>query len=218
MGNVARKFDQAMTLQKNKQMPIAKGQRTGLLGGSFNPAHDGHLHISNLALEHLNLDSVWWMISPQNPLKSVNGMASLDQRMEKACEVAANSNIIVTDIECELGTQYTSDTLPALKRTFPGGHFVWLMGADNLAQIEQWYQWEKIFMTLPVAIFARPTYPNNAENAEPVKRFASFQVIEANASTLADMKPPAWIFLKTALNPKSATEIRARTNGNWASK
>jgi len=218
MGNVARKFDQTMTLQNKNKMSLVKGQRTGLLGGSFNPAHSGHLHISNLALEHLNLDCVWWMISPQNPLKSVDGMASLDQRMEKACEVAKNSNIIVTDIERQLGTQYTSNTLPAIQKIFPEGHFVWLMGSDNLAQIEQWHQWETIFMTLPVAIFSRSAYSNDVENLKSVKQFAPFQVIEADASKLADMKPPAWALLRTPLNPESATAIRSRANGNWTNK
>ena len=217
VGNVVHKFDQKMTSQNKNKIPLAKGQRTGLLGGSFNPAHDGHLHISNLALKHLNLDCVWWMISPQNPLKSVDGMASLEQRMEKACEVAKNSNIMVTDIERKLGTQYTSNTLPALRKMFPKSQFVWLMGSDNLTQIEQWHQWETIFMTLPVAIFARSAYSNDAENAKSVKQFAPFQVIEADASTLADMKPPAWAFFQTPLNPESATEIRSRTNGNWKS-
>ena len=127
-------------------MTAFPGQRIGLLGGSFNPAHDGHSHISNLALERLNLDCVWWLVSQQNPMKSTEGMASLDQRMEKAREVAGNRRIMVTDIERELGTQYTADTLPALQKKFSGGHFVWLMGADNLAQIEQWHEWENIFM------------------------------------------------------------------------
>jgi nicotinate-nucleotide adenylyltransferase len=207
-----------MTSQNKNKMAVVKGQRIGLLGGSFNPAHDGHLHISNLALEHLNLDCVWWMVSPQNPLKPVDGMASLDQRMEKACEVAINSNIIITDIEREFGTQYTSNTLPLIQKMFPEGCFVWLMGADNLAQIEQWHQWETIFMTLPVAVFARPAYSIDAENTKLVKQFALSQVIEAEASTLVEMKPPAWAFLKTPLNPESATEIRSRTNGSWTRK
>jgi nicotinate-nucleotide adenylyltransferase len=205
-------------MTSQRKIHIVKGQRIGLLGGSFNPAHDGHLHISNLALERLNLDCVWWIVSPQNPLKSIDGMASFDERMEKACEIVTNQNIIITDIERELGTNYTSNTLPLLKEMFPEGHFVWLMGADNLTQIEQWHQWETIFMTLPVAIFARPAYSNNEENAKSVKQFSSFQVIEADASKLAYMKPPAWTFLKTPLNPKSATEIRSRTNGGWMRK
>jgi nicotinate-nucleotide adenylyltransferase len=218
MGNVAHRFDQIMTSQNKHQIASEKRQRTGLLGGSFNPAHDGHLHISNLALKHLNLDCVWWMVSPQNPLKSENGMAKLDQRIEKARKVATNPNIIVTDIERKLGTQYTSDTLPALQRIFPENSFVWLMGADNLTQIEHWHRWKTIFLTLPVAIFARPTYSNDAENAKSVKQFAPYQLIESDALTLVDMKPPAWIFLKTPLNPESATEIRSRTNGDWTSK
>ncbi len=207
-----------MTSQNKNAMPIAKGQRIGLLGGSFNPAHDGHLHISNLALKHLNLDCIWWMVSPQNPLKSVDGMASLDQRMEKACEVAVNSNIIITDIERELGTQYTSNTLPLIQKMFPESHFVWLMGADNLTQIEKWHQWETIFKTLPVAIFARPAYFIDAENVKLIEQFSLFQALEAEASTLVDMKPPAWIFLKTPLNPESATEIRSRANESWTKK
>ena len=218
MGNVAHKFDQMMLTQNRNQMALVKGQRTGLLGGSFNPAHDGHLHITSLALKHLKLDCVWWMVSSQNPLKSEDGMARLDQRMEKARKVATNPNIIVTDIERKLGTQYTSDTLPELKKAFPKNYFVWLMGADNLAQIEQWHQWEAIFMTLPVAVFARPVYSNDAENAKPVKQFAPYRIIEADASTLVDMTPPAWVFLKTPLNPESATKIRSRSNVDWTSK
>ena len=204
-----------MTLHIENQMVVDKGQRIGLLGGSFNPAHEGHLHISNLALELLNLDCVWWMVSPQNPLKTTDGMASLDTRMEKARRVAADSRIMVTDIERELDTQYTADTLPALQKMFSGGQFVWLMGADNLAQIEQWHEWEKIFMTLPVAIFARPMYSKDAENAKAVSQFAPYRVSEDKASTLADMKPPAWAFLKTPLNAISATEIRSQSNGSW---
>lgn len=218
MGNVARKFDQTMTSQNKTKKSAEKRQRIGLLGGSFNPAHEGHLHISNLALENLNLDCIWWMVSPQNPLKPIDCMASFDQRIKKACEVAANSKIIITDIERELGTQYTSKTLPLLQKMYPKNHFVWLMGSDNLAQIDQWYQWETIFMTLPVAIFSRSAYTSDLENGKSIKQFSVFQVTEADAPILADMKPPAWAFLKTPLNSVSATEIRSRANGNWASK
>ena len=207
-----------MTTQIENQITAFLGQRIGLLGGSFNPAHDGHLHISNLALERLNLDCVWWLVSPQNPMKSTEGMASLDQRMEKARKVAGNRRIMVTDIERELGTQYTADTLPALQKKFSGGHFVWLMGADNLAQIEQWHEWKNIFMALPVAIFARPAYSKEAESAKAVSHFAPYRVSEDNALTLADMKPPAWTFLKTPLNSISATEIRSQSNEDWMNK
>ncbi|NQW01985.1 MAG: nicotinate-nucleotide adenylyltransferase [Rhodospirillales bacterium] len=205
-----------MTSLTHNRLVAPKGQRIGLLGGSFNPAHEGHMHLSRLAFRHLNLDRVWWLVSPQNPLKSSRGMAPLAARLEKARTVAAHPHICVTDIETRLGTQYTADTLVALKKKFPGGRFVWLMGADNLVQIDQWYKWTAIFMTLPVAIFARPPYSLRAENATAVRRFSRSRVDRANAKGLADMKPPAWAYLKTPLNPVSATEIRSRLEGAWA--
>ncbi len=185
------------------------------MGGSFNPAHEGHLHISRLAFAHLKLDRIWWLVSPQNPLKSADDMAGLEHRLKKAREVATDRRIQVTAIERELGTQYTADTLPAIKNSFPGGRFVWLMGADNLVQFDQWRNWQSIFMTLPVAIFARPAYSLRAENAKAVRRFSRSRVHRSNAKWLADMKPPAWIFLKTPLNPISATDIRSRADGAW---
>ncbi len=205
----------ARPLHLRQRLVVPRGQRVGLMGGSFNPAHEGHLHISRMAFSHLRLDRIWWLVSPQNPLKSSQDMAPLCDRMEKARDVARHRHIVVTDIEQYLGTQYTADTLPALKKRFPGGKFVWLMGADNLVQIDQWYNWATIFLTLPVAIFARPTYSLNAENAKAVRRFSRSRVDRTNAKRLADMKPPAWVFLKTPLNSISATEIRARSKGDW---
>lgn len=197
------------------RLVVPRGQRIGLMGGSFNPAHEGHLHISMMAFKHLQLDRVWWLVSPQNPLKSSKGMASLPERMQKARDVARNRRILITDIETRLGTQFTADTLPALKKSFRGGKFVWLMGADNLLQIDQWRDWPSIFMTLPVAIFARPAYSLRAENAKAVRRFSRSRVNRSNARWLADMKPPAWTFLKTPLNHISATDIRSRSRGAW---
>lgn len=205
-----------MTSKTHNRLVATRGQRIGLLGGSFNPAHGGHMHLSRLALRHLQLDRIWWLVSPQNPLKSADGMASLKDRMKKARDVAAHSRISVTDIETQLATQYTADTLRALKKRFPGARFVWLMGADNLAQIDQWHNWPSIFMTVPVAIFARPTYSLRAENAKAVRRFSRSRVDRANARRLADMKPPAWAFLKTPLSAISATEIRSGYQSGWA--
>jgi len=205
-----------MTPNLQNRLVAPRGQRIGLLGGSFNPAHDGHMHLSRLAFRHLRLDRIWWLVSPQNPLKPAVGMASLKDRMKKAQDVASHPHISVTDIETKLKTQYTSDTLLALKKKFPGGRFVWLMGADNLAQIDQWHNWQSIFMTVPVAIFARPTYSLRAENAKAVRRFSRSRVDRSNAKQLADMKPPAWAFLKTPLSSISATEIRSRYQSGWA--
>jgi len=203
--------DQSLT----ERLVVPRGQRIGLMGGSFNPAHEGHLHISRMAFKHLRLDRVWWLVSPQNPLKPVEGMATLPDRMKRAREVARNPRIVITDIETRLGTQYTADTLPALKKRFAGGKFVWLMGADNLLQFDQWRDWPSIFMTLPVAIFARPAYSLRAENAKVVRRFSRSRVTPSNARWLADMKPPAWVFLKTPLSHISATDIRSRASAAW---
>ena len=133
-------------------------RRIGILGGSFNPAHDGHRHISLEALKRLRLDEVWWLVSPQNPLKPQEGMAPFEDRIEKAKSVADHPRIRVTDIEKGFATTYTAETLARLCRRFPNQRFVWLMGADNLSQISRWNRWTRIFHTVPVAVFDRPSY------------------------------------------------------------
>ncbi|MBT4905881.1 MAG: nicotinate-nicotinamide nucleotide adenylyltransferase, partial [Rhodospirillaceae bacterium] len=130
-----------------------RGRRIGLLGGSFNPAHDGHRHISQLALARLGLDEVWWLVSPQNPLKSEAGMAPFESRLESADRIACDRRIRVSALEAELGTRYTADTLKALQNRYPAARFVWLMGADNLVQISRWRAWTQIFKTIPIAVF-----------------------------------------------------------------
>ncbi len=197
-----------MTINTSLQAP--KGRRIGLLGGSFNPAHEGHLHISQLALKHLGLDEVWWLVSPQNPLKPELGMAPLNQRLAAATELADGHAIRATDIEHDLGTRYTVDTLAAIGDRFPDGNFVWLMGADNLIQIDQWARWEQLFELMPVAVFSRPEYSDLAENAKASRHFERFRLNSEQAEELAAMSPPVWVFLKTPENPVSATEIRAR--------
>ena len=138
----------------------SRHRRIGLLGGSFNPAHRGHLHLSLTALKCLDLDEVWWLVSPQNPLKPVAGMAPFADRLEQARQIAAGHNRIrVTDLENRLGgSHYTADTLRILRRRFPRLRFVWLMGGDNLAQIPHWERWTEIFRTVPIAVFDRPSY------------------------------------------------------------
>ena len=194
----------------NSTPHAAAGQRIGVLGGSFNPAHEGHLHISELALKILKLNEIWWLVSPQNPLKPERGMASLKDRLAQAEQVAQGHQITVTDLERELGTQFTVDTLAALRQRFDGVNFVWLMGADNLLQIDRWARWEQVFETVPVAVFARPSYSNEAEKAKASRQFARYRLDSERADQLAEMSPPAWVFLKTPENPISATEIRVR--------
>ena len=139
-------------------------RRIGLLGGSFNPAHRGHLHLSLTALQRLDLDEVWWLVSPQNPLKPVAGMAPFPVRLDQARQIAAgHKRIRVTDLENRLGrSRYTVDTLKALRRRFPRLRFVWLMGGDNLVQIRRWERWAEIFRTVPIAVFDRPSYSAKA--------------------------------------------------------
>ena len=184
------------------------GGRVGLLGGSFNPAHDGHRYISLEALKRLGLDRLWWLVSPQNPLKSSDGMAPLAQRIARAREVAAHPRITVTAIEQRLGARYTADTLDSLIRAYPETRFIWIMGADNLIQIERWQRWQQIFHTVPIAIFARPSYSSRAIGSLAAHRFAPNRVDMASATRLADLGPPSWCFLHLRAHPASATALR----------
>lgn len=181
-----------------------------MLGGSFNPAHQGHVHISQHAIRSLGLDAVWWLVSPQNPLKSDNGMAPLDDRMEAARHVACDRKIIVTDIEKDLGTRYTVDTIRAMAHCFPDKRFVWIMGADNLVQFPRWKNWQRLFSSVPIAVFDRAPYSTRALAGLAAKVYASSQRANRNARQLADCTPPAWTFFHTPLHPASASDIRAR--------
>ncbi len=179
------------------------GRRVGLLGGSFNPAHDGHVHISLLALKKLGLDQVWWLVSPQNPLKPARGMAPFAERKASAKRIAADRRILVSDLEAQLGTRYTIDTLEALKHRFPRTDFVWLMGADNLAGFHRWRRWQDIFATVPIAVFDRPTYSPGALASRAARHFARFR-----RTNPVGFQPPAWALYHTQLNELSSTEIR----------
>ena len=177
-----------------------------MLGGSFNPAHDGHLHISLAALKSLRLDQVWWLVSPQNPLKPKKGMRSQDRRLSDARNIVRHPRIRVTGMETLWGTRFTADTLKQLRRRFPRTSFVWLMGADNLKQIAKWDRWLSIFRTVPVAVFDRSPYSQEAMASKAAKRFSRFRL--TSAGRLAKMMPPAWIFMHIKTHPASATAIR----------
>jgi nicotinate-nucleotide adenylyltransferase len=181
------------------------------LGGSFNPAHGGHLHLTLLALRHLALDEVWWLVSPQNPLKPIAGMAPFARRVEQARQVAAgHRRIVVSDLESRLGgSYYTADTLKALCRRFPRRRFVWLMGGDNLVQLPHWERWNEIFRTVAIAVFDRPPFTLKALAALPARRYARRRVPVRAARRLAEMTPPAWVFFHSRLDPRSATRIRS---------
>ena len=185
-------------------------RRIGLLGGSFNPAHEGHRYISLLALKRLRLDEVWWMLTPQNPLKNARDTAPFEKRLKAATRVAGHPRIRVTDIERRLGTRHTADTLALLLARFPKHSFVWLMGADNLVQVSEWKDWRRIFRLVPIAVFSRPPYSKRALVARAARVFARSWAAESRARSIAAMSAPAWVFLHTRPHPGSATSIRAR--------
>jgi nicotinate-nucleotide adenylyltransferase len=187
--------------------------RVGLLGGSFNPAHHGHLHISLLALKRLRLDAVWWLVSPQNPLKPSADMAAYEERLIEAERLVRHPLIRVSDIERRLGTLYTADTVAALRRRFSGTRFVWLIGADNLAQLPAWHRWQQIFHAVPIAVFDRPTYSFRALAGSAARCFGAGRLPARAAKTIAGARPPAWVFLHTRLDPASATAVRACRRG-----
>lgn len=193
------------------------GLTIGILGGSFNPAHDGHLEMSLFALKHMKLDQVWWMVSPQNPLKSHAEIASLERRVAKAEHLARHPKLIVTTIEKELGTTYTADTLRLLIKYFPNTRFVWLMGADNLKQIPRWQRWKEIFRLVPVAVFRRPSYPAGRGLGKAATCFRDAWHPPSKGKKVARKAPndlPAWIILDNKLNYTSATKLR-KENPSW---
>lgn len=204
-----RAISKAKTTSPHKRSgPAYAGRRIGLLGGSFNPAHAGHLAISLYALKRLQLDQIWWLVSPQNPLKSAKGMASLADRVASAETLAAHPRILVTSIESELGTRYTVDTLKRLKQRFPRTDFVWLMGSDNLRQAHRWRRWQTLFESVPVAVFRRPAYVGGRGCGKAAQRFDRSFKPASFGKKLAGMKAPVWLMLDNPLQHYSATEIR----------
>jgi nicotinate-nucleotide adenylyltransferase len=183
--------------------------KTGLLGGSFNPAHRGHRQLSIHAARLLGLDEVWWMVSPGNPLKASSGMAPLDRRYASAVRAAAGLRVRVTAIERELGTRYTADTLHLLARRFPERRFVWLMGADNLQQFHLWRDWRGIARTVPIAVVGRPGYDGEARAAVAMGWLRRFVRPAHQARNWTEWRTPALVLLKTPPDPTSATLLRA---------
>lgn len=179
-----------------------------MLGGSFNPAHEGHLHVARLALQRLGLDQVWLMVSPGNPLKPSHGMATMAERLESARGIADGRRIVATGIEGRLHTRYTFDTLRALRLRFPRVQFIWVMGADNLVQLPRWQHWTGIAKTMPFAVMPRPTYNQRALSGQAAQRLRPALREAREAPVLGMMPAPAWTFLPARQNPASATAIR----------
>lgn len=190
---------------------------TGLLGGSFNPGHRGHRQISQQAMKALGLTETWWLVSPGNPLKGVKGMAPLPVRFASARKAARGLPVRVTAIERELGTRYTVDTLRALLRRYPDRQFVWLMGADNLAQFHRWKDWRKIAALVPIAVIARPGYDGAAHSAVAMGWLRRFVRPAGKARNWTKWRTPALVLLELPPDPTSATGIRA-ADPHWHQK
>jgi len=194
-------------------LPHARpGQVIGLLGGSFDPPHAGHLHISREALKRFGLDRLWWLVSPGNPLKTA-GPAPLDQRMTAAHALVDHPRIAITDIEARTGTRHTAATLRVLRALCPGVRFVWLMGADNLAQFHLWQDWREILDTVPVGVLARPGQRISARLSPAARIYARARIPARDSQALGHANAPAWCFLNVPMMDISSTRLRA--GGAW---
>ena len=190
------------------------GMRIGLLGGSFNPPHTAHRDISLFALKRLNLDRVWWLVTPGNPLKDHGALHELNERAEAARRMADDPRIDVTCLEAVIGTRYTVDTVTYLRRRTSGLRLVWIMGADNLAQFHRWQNWFRIASAMPIAVIDRPPQSFRALAAPAAQALARYRLPENQAGRLADQRPPAWVFLTGMKLNLSSTGLR-NPDGSW---
>ena len=188
------------------------GQCIGLLGGSFDPPHAGHAHITREALSRFGLDGVWWLVSPGNPLKA-HGPAPIARRLAAAREVMQHPRVAVTDLEARLGTRYTAETIAALQAAVPGVRFVWLMGADNLASFHRWERWEEIFARVPIGVLARPGERISARLSPAAARYERYRLRGREALRLGRAETPAWCFVNVPMVAMSSSELRAK--GGW---
>jgi nicotinate-nucleotide adenylyltransferase len=196
--------------------PHSDGLRVGLLGGSFNPPHLAHRAISLFALKRLKLDRVWWLVTPGNPLKDNGGLHALADRMEAARKMAADPRIDISCLESVIGTRYTADTINYLRKRASRLRFVWIMGADNLAQFHRWQNWQRIAGQVPIAVIDRPPQSFRALTAPAAQALARYRIPETEAGRLADRRAPAWVFLSGLKLNLSSTGLR-NPDGSWKS-
>jgi nicotinate-nucleotide adenylyltransferase len=191
--------------------PLAlAGQRIGIMGGSFNPSHEGHRIVAETALKRLGLDQLWWLVTPGNPLKVNDELPSLSQRMSAARLFARGPRMKITSFEATLGTPYTAATLAFLKRRHPGVRFVWVMGADNLATFHRWQHWRSIAAAMPIAVIDRPGWRLKALASPAAAALAITRIPEQHSARLATCQAPAWTFLTSRLSQLSSTALRQK--------
>ena len=192
------------------RLPPSAGLRIGLFGGSFNPPHAAHRAISLLALKKLRLDFIWWIVSPGNPLKDTRGLPALAERIAAARALADHPRIVVTDLEAQIGTRYTIDTVRYLVRRCPQARFVWVAGADVLEEFHRWRQWRTLFRTLPLAFMDRGGETLDALASPAAQSFARARRPEAQGARLAGAAPPAWVFIHGMKSTLSSTALRSK--------
>lgn len=191
------------------ELPIsASGMRIGLFGGSFNPPHMGHRLVSRQVLKRLNLDAIWWIVSPGNPLKDHSDLAPLSDRVAAARNLVELPNVHITGFEAAHGFRYSYDSLSYLKQTLPDRKLVWIMGADNLASFHHWEHWVHVAHLMPMAIYVRPGSSRRAPFSKAATRFARYRVDESDATLLPDLGAPAWVYLHGIMSGLSSTAIR----------
>ncbi len=191
---------------------LRPGLKVGLLGGSFDPPHAGHVHITREALKRFELDQVWWLVSPGNPLKP-HGPAPMNERLVAARAIMKHPRVLVSDVEARLGTRFTAQTLRALQARFHKVRFVWLMGADNLAGFHHWQRWRWIMENVPVGVLARPGDRISARTSKAARIYARYRLRGREAARLAVSQPPAWCFVNLPMVALSSSQIRE--HGGW---
>jgi len=195
---------------------LASGRTIGLYGGSFNPAHSGHIYVACEALKRLKLDEIWFLVSPGNPLKPDAGMAPFADRLKSLETLACGQpRLKILDLEAQMGTRYTADTIAAIKTELPSTKFIWMMGADNLANFGAWYRWRDVAHALPIAVFDRTGYDNRGFASDLARYLARFRV---PYQKLTSTPAPAWTFVTIARHAGSATAIRSQQGENWFMK
>lgn len=188
--------------------PSGAGQRIGLYGGSFNPAHEGHRHVSLIALTRLRLDVIWWLVTPGNPLKETGALPPLAERMAVAARIARHPRLVVSGVEAKLGTRYSADLVRQLHARLADRRFVWIMGSDNLAGFHNWDRWSAIAGTIPIAVVNRPGWLAAPLNAPMAQALRDWRVAEMAAIRLADYRAPAWIHLTAPRSSAASTTLR----------
>lgn len=204
---------QAIDRRYLKLPHVPPGAAVGLFGGSFNPPHQGHRLVAEIALRRLHLDQLWWMVTPGNPLKDHGELASLAERIAASEMLVSDPRIKVTAFEVSHKLRFTAETIRFVRTRNPGVRFVWVMGADSLASFHRWQKWQEIVRSVPIAVIDRPGATLAFLSAKMAKTFAGARIDEDDSGMLARLRPPAWTFIHGPRSSLSSTAIRRKARG-----